>query len=265
MVEPAARWTVIVAAGQRPGIDPLASAFGEQWKALVRVGGEAMLSRVVRTLASVPAIGEIIILAQDGAALVATPDTAWLADHPQVRFATSGQGISQSVHDCVTNAAKGWPVLLTTADHPLLTRAMVEAFIAQASGADVAVAMVERRTLLAAYPGNQRTWLHFRGGAYSGANLFALNSPGALAALDVWRSVEQDRKKGWKLLWRFGPWLALRALTRTIGLAAALASAAQRLGFSAKAVILPMAEAAIDVDKPSDHMLAEQILRGRTG
>jgi hypothetical protein len=58
--------------------------------------------------------------------------------------------------------------------------------------------------------------------------------------------------------------LAVRALTRTIGLADALARAGQRLGLSARLIAMPMAEAAIDVDKPADHALAETILARRS-
>lgn len=257
-------WTAIVAAGQRPGVDPLADAFGETWKVLVRIGGEAMLSRVVRTLLGVPAIDRIVVLAQQPAALLERPDTAWLAQAARVSFAESGASISSSIAAVAGGPQAPWPVLLTTADHPLLTQAMVETFLRQAAGADVAAGVVERQTLLASYPTNQRTWLKFRGGAYSGANLFALTSDRACAALDLWASVERDRKKGWKLVSRFGFLLALRALTRTITLEGALRRAGAKLGLNAKPVVLDIAEAAIDVDKPSDHALAEEILKQRS-
>ena len=123
--------------------------------------------------------------------------------------------------------------------------------------------MAERRTVLAAYPDNRRTWLKFRDGAWSGANLFALRNARAHAALRTWAEVEQDRKKALRLLWHFGPFLALRAMTRTVGLQQALDRAARRLGLTARLVAMPQAEAAIDVDKPSDLQLAERILRGR--
>jgi GTP:adenosylcobinamide-phosphate guanylyltransferase len=154
-------------------------------------------------------------------------------------------------------------VLVTTADHALLTPAMVEEFTAAAGDADVAVGVVERRNLLGAYPGNRRTWLKFRGGAYSGANLFALTGDRARAALRLWATVEQDRKKGWKLVAAFGPLLLVRALTRSITLEAGLAAAGRRLGLAARAVVLSQPEAAIDVDKPADHALAERILTAR--
>ena len=85
----------------------------------------------------------------------------------------------------------------------------------------------------------------------------------ALAALRLWAAAEQDRKTAWKLFLHFGPLLALRALTRTIGLGAALGRAGKRIGLSARLVPLSDAEAAIDVDKPSDHAQAEEILAKR--
>ena len=124
--------------------------------------------------------------------------------------------------------------------------------------------VVGRRTLLAAYPGNRRTWLRFAGEAWTGANLFALRTPAAARALAAWTEVERDRKKALKLLWHFGPLLALRALTRTITLERAMRSAGRRLGVQAIPVPLPFAEAGVDVDKLGDHALAESILASRS-
>ncbi|MDO9487425.1 MAG: NTP transferase domain-containing protein [Sphingomonadaceae bacterium] len=255
-------WTALLLAGQRPGIDPLAAHFGETWKALVQVRGQTMLSRVARTLLDCRSIDRIIVLGQAPGELTATPDTAWLGREPRIELHRSIASISQSVA-AVAGAVAAWPVLVTTADHALLTTEMVEDFIAGVGDADVAVALVERANLLGRYPGNKRTWLKFRGGAYSGANLFALTGDRARAALDLWAGVEQDRKKGWKLVAAFGPLLLLRALSRTVTLHDGLAAAGRRLGLKARAVVLRQPEAAIDVDKPADHELAESIFSAR--
>jgi 2-phospho-L-lactate transferase/gluconeogenesis factor (CofD/UPF0052 family) len=61
----------------------------------------------------------------------------------------------------------------------------------------------------------------------------------------------------------FGLRLATRALTRTIGLHQAMERAGKRLGLDAKLVPMSDPVAAIDVDKLSDHMLAEKILTAR--
>lgn len=256
MPNPSRPWTAIVLAGQRPGTDPLASHFGETWKARVPIAGQTMLARVIATLGQCPAIGAIVILAQDEAVMAGL-------DPGAARFARSGGGIARSIAAIAGSEAAPWPVLVTTADHPLLTPEMVGAFLAGSEGCDLAVGMVERATLEAAHPGNRRTWLRLADGDWSGANLFALNGPRVAAALDLWARAEQDRKSALRLFLHFGPWLFVRALTRTIGLAAGLARAGRRLGLDARLVALPFAEAAIDVDKPSDHQLAERILARR--
>jgi GTP:adenosylcobinamide-phosphate guanylyltransferase len=253
-----ARWTAILLAGQRPGEDQLAAGFGVALKPLIPVVGRAMVERVVATLAACPDIARILVLTQSPDAIVAA-----LPDYPAVTVRASGDGIARSVAAVAGGPEARWPVLVTTADHVLLTPETVADFLAQADGCDVAFALVERRTVLARFPATRRTWLRFAGGAYTGANLFALNRPAAAAALAMWSDVEADRKKGWRLLARFGPVILLRALTRTIGLHEAIARAGARLGIVVKPVILGDARAAVDVDKLADHTLATAVLEGR--
>lgn len=139
---------------------------------------------------------------------------------------------------------------------------MIDEFLVRADG-DVAIAMVGRKTMLAQFPDAKRTWLRFSDGAWSGANLFALMSLKSVFALDLWADAEEDRKKAWRLFLHFGLRLASRALTRTIGLHQALNIAGKRLGLEAKLVAMSDPVAAIDVDKLSDHVLAEKILAER--
>lgn len=255
-------WTAIILAGERPGESAFAVANGVKAKALIRVGGEPMLGRVARTLLDVPAIGSVVILAQDPNALL-DGELAWLAAHPRVRTARGGSGISNSILAVAGSAEAPWPVLVATADHPLLTRAIIEDFLGGVGDADVAFAVVERRVVEAAIPATRRTWLRFRGGAYTGANLFVLGNARARAVLALWARVERDRKKALRILLFFGPLLALRALTRTITLDHALATAARRLKVTATAVRLSSAEAAVDVDKQADLDLVERLLAAR--
>lgn len=252
-------WTAIVLAGERPGGDPLARHFGSASKAAIPVAGVSMIRRVVATLRAVPAIGRVVILAQDPAA-VFRGDAADLCRDLSAEYAESGIGIASSIAAAIQPGTLGWPVLVTTADHALLTPAMVTEFLAEAQDCDLAVGFGERKTVEAAYPETRRTWLKFADGHFSGANLFALRNHRVSAALRLWSEVEQDRKNGLKLLSRFGPLLLARALTRTVALPDALARAGLGLGVFARAVVLRDPEAAIDVDKPDDHSLAERIL-----
>jgi HAD superfamily phosphoserine phosphatase-like hydrolase len=256
------QWSAIVLAGQRPGIDPLASLFSLESKACVPILDRPMASWVIETLLATPKIGNVVVLAQDRA-MVSALGLAELIDDSRVTFAQSIGGISQSIANIAGQESAKWPVLITTADHPLLTVDMVSAFIDGSGNCDLAVAAVERRTMLQRYPASKRTWLKFKGGAYSGANLFALRTPATLKALELWAQAEKDRKKAFKLFWHFGPRLALRAITQTISFPLALHRAGQKLGLNASLVLLSQAEAAIDVDKISDHQQAEMILSAR--
>ena len=250
------RWTAIVLAGRRPGVDPLAAAFGQRYKSLVPLRSEPMLSHVLRALLATPEIGEVVVLAQED--LLFGP-LSWAANRSEVRSIVGGAGIAESVARAVAGSFSG-PVLITTADHPLLTPEIMRQFISRVGDGDAAIGMVERRIMHASFPGSRRTWLRFRDGAFTGANLFALRVPAANAALRFWARAETDRKRPWRLFRHFGPVLALRAITRTISLRAAIARAGRRLGVAAQLIELDDARAGIDVDTAADHRLVESFL-----
>jgi GTP:adenosylcobinamide-phosphate guanylyltransferase len=255
-------WTAIVLAGRRPGENGFAASHGVAAKALIRAGGEPMLSRVARALLDSPSIGRIVILAQEAETLL-TGELEWMADEPRISTVRSGDGISASVGRLAGTEAAPYPVLVTTADHALLQPEMVETFIAGSAGVDVAFAMVERKTVEKAHPDTRRTWLKAANGHFSGANLFALLTPDSALGTDFWARAEKERKRTLKLLSFLGLGIFLRAVTRTISLEAAAERVGRKAGFRLKAVLLPFAEAAIDVDKPSDLELAERILAAR--
>ena len=252
--------TAILLAGRRPGVDPMAQAEGVALKALIPIAGEPMVARVARTLLAAPEIASIVVLTQDVDVIAAA-----LPADPRIRVERSGAGIAGSVSAVAGGAFAPWPLFVTTADHALLDPQTVSAFLAAvaAAPADIAFGMVERRIVHARFPHNRRTCLKFRGGWWTGANLFALNGEGARTALSLWSEVEQERKKGWKLVARFGPWLLLRALTRTITLQAGVAAAARRIGIVARMIPLADPLAAVDVDKPSDLALVRQVFEGK--
>jgi GTP:adenosylcobinamide-phosphate guanylyltransferase len=250
--------TAILLAGTRPKADPLAVAAGVSVKTLVPVGGEPMINRPARALLAHPAIERVIVLTQDPAPLKADPATAWLGRERRVSFEVSGSGIAASLLDRLDEASL--PVLVTTADHVLLDAAMIDQFVGEARGADLAVGMVERETLLARYPQSRRTWLKFRDGWWSGANLFWLGSERARPVMALWREIEQDRKKGWKVVAAFGPLPLLGAALRLLTLRGGVARIGRRYGIDARLVAMRDAEACIDADKPEDVVLIEQIL-----
>jgi GTP:adenosylcobinamide-phosphate guanylyltransferase len=251
-------YTAIVLAGSRPGGDALAAEFGTDVKALIPVAGEPMVRRPVRALLASEWIGEVIVLTQ-------TPDAVSrvLADDPRILVRESLGTIASTMLDLCSDPELQWPLLVTTADHVLLDTPTVDEFCRAADSSDIAIGVVERKPLMRRLPQTGRTWLKFRGGAYTGANLFALGSRKVAPAIELWRSVEQDRKKGWRLLSLLGPQVVVGTGLRLLSIDDITRRLGGRLGLRVEAVRLANPLAGVDVDKPADHALAEAILQGR--
>ncbi len=174
----------------------------------------------------------------------------------------SGGTIAETLEAyCKADGAR-WPLLVTTADHALLDAAMIDHFCGEAEGADLAIGVVTKSALMKRLPDSRRTWIGFRHGQYTGANLFAFGSAKGLKAVALWRSVEQDRKKGWRLLLALG-WPGLLGLLRLRTLDRTMDAMGRRLGLTLRAVRLADPLAAVDVDKPQDYELVSAILEQR--
>jgi GTP:adenosylcobinamide-phosphate guanylyltransferase len=227
-------------------------------KALLPVGGEPMVLRPLRALLASRQINRVMVLTQDPGDVRAV-----LPDDARIRLRPSRDTIASTVAELIRDGSTRFPVLVTTADHALLTDAMIEEFTGKATGADLAIGAVERGPLMKRFPDAKRTWIGFRGGSYSGANLFAIGSDRVLPAIERWRSVEQDRKKGWRLLAALGPTLLLGAVLKLRTVHHSAAVIGRKLGIDLRVVEMSDPLAAIDVDKAEDHALVEEILAGR--
>ncbi|MEP2102434.1 MAG: NTP transferase domain-containing protein [Parasphingorhabdus sp.] len=253
----------ILLAGSRPGGDPMADGRGVAVKALIPVAGKAMLAHVTEALLRHKTIGKVHLLAQDFGPFWDNPDTKKLSSDDRVIAQTSSATIASSVDALLDKDDARYPMLITTADNVLLSKEMVDDFLAAADPSDIAIAVVEKDVLLSRYPASRRTWLKLRSGQYSGANLFYFGSPQARQILHYWAEVEQDRKKGWKILTIFGPWLLFLAVTRMLTIDQLAARVGRKLDLKIKIVPMAQAEACIDVDKEADLVQAEQILADR--
>jgi len=234
----------LVLAGSRPGsVDPLAAAEGVAHKALIEVGGQPMLARVIAALRGA-GITRIAVSAND-------PEVRALAAAQGAQLVAAEGGPSASVASGF--AALGAPMLVTTADHALLRPEWVTHFIADTpAGSDVAVLLARRDAVERALPGARRTWLKLADGDWSGCNLFLLSTPHAAAAIATWQAVEADRKRPWRIAARLGLGTLWRYVTGRLTLGDAVAGLGRRIGIDARAVAARDGLAAVDVDKLSD-------------
>lgn len=251
-------WSALLLAGNRRSDCPVAAQTGVSHKALAPVADRPMIAHVLAALRAVPAIGPIAVVIEDPTLLQNLPDSDALDIIP----AASSPSLS-AINGLEALETDG-PILMTTADTPLVMPEILTHFLDnQPDGVDATAGLARLDLVQAAYPETTRTGLKFSDGARSGCNLFAFHTPQAADLLAFWRRVEENRKRPLAMLRQIGLIPALRYATGTLPLDAALTALGRRTGTTLAAVDMPFADAAIDVDKPADLALVDRILSAR--
>jgi GTP:adenosylcobinamide-phosphate guanylyltransferase len=261
---PLQRFNALILAGSRGKGDPIARLAGVTHKALTPIHGVPMLLRLYRTLRAMDGIGRIFVCIDDPAMLDATSELAQARDRNELVIVRPAASPAASLVKALDEIGVTQPLLVTTADHPLLSVEMItHLFHETPAGADLAVGLARAETVLAAYPGSLRTFYRFRGRRYAGCNLFLVRSLRARNVALFWQKLERFRKKPWRLVLAIGPTPLFRMLLGKLDLDEAFRHVSNLTEASIRPVLLPFAEAAIDVDKPEDFILVENILKTR--
>lgn len=259
------RMTAVILAGDRNKNDALSRRSSSGCKALIEIGGEPMVYRVLRALKQSRSVERMILSGPEQSALdSATQLRVWINDG-SLDWQPPGASPCASAHSAMQDIDSNKAVLLTTADHPLLTADMVDAFARQSlvDDVDVTVGLAPYALVQEAYPRMRKTVLRFSDGEFCGCNLFAFLTPEGRSVADFWRRIEQQRKKPLRVIGMLGWWAVIRYRLGLLPLDEALAKLGKRLGLRIRAVILPYANASIDVDSIADLNLVRDSLKNR--
>jgi GTP:adenosylcobinamide-phosphate guanylyltransferase len=254
---------VIVLAGDRGSDDPLASRAGVAGKTLVKVAGRPMLLRVVDTLSAWPCLGRMIVVAPNTEAHAAALDSVDFDPEKMIRLAPQSSP-SQSVAFALEACRRDRPVLLVTADHPLLNASWLDRMLQTDPGADLTVGLVDYQSVTERFPGSRRTRYRFRDVSICGTNLFVFKTIRADAVVHLWRRIEQQRKRPWRIVSILGWSMLGRYLAGRLSLADAMSALSERTGATISACMLDDPLSAVDVDTPDDLELVEQVIGSRT-
>jgi GTP:adenosylcobinamide-phosphate guanylyltransferase len=250
MQKSATPFTAIILAGDRTSGDPLTEAAGVACKSFVPVGGRPMVMRVLDSLEASSQVDSIILCGPTQTLIKQAPELKARIDAGRAKWIASRATPSSSTYHALQSLPHNTPVLVTTADHALLTTQIVDVFCAEArrTGCDVAVGLASHEQVATAFPETKRTAIKFKDGAYCGCNLFGFLNSQAYIAAQFWRQIEQDRKKPLRMMRILGWWTVVRHLLGRMSLTDTLEHISSKMGIRAVAVILPFPEAAIDVD-----------------
>ena len=257
----------VVLAGDRTKKDSLIEHTKVRCKALIEVDGIPMVRRVVGALQQSKAVFKILLTGPEADEVAMDKPLSELIASDEIGWRAPEASPSASAFHAMQSLEPDTPVLLTTADHPLLTREIVDAFCRQslADDVDVTVGLAPYALITEAYPSIKKTVFRFSDGNFCGCNMFAFLTPEGRQAARFWRRIEQQRKKPLALIGLLGWWTVLRYRMGMLSLEEALAKLSKRLGLRMRAVILPYANAAIDVDSIADLALVNGLLADERG
>lgn len=257
--------TALVLAADRTPSDPVKITAGVACKAFAPVAGIPMVLRVLDALERSGMVKDIVLAGPPADLLSHCPELVQRIEGGSVRWLPNLDSPSLSAEAAIETVSNSTPVLLTTADHALLTPDIVRSFVSSSlqTRADATVGLVDYERVAAAFPGVRRTVTRLRDGGFCGCNLYMLLTSAGRTLVPYWKNVEQSRKRPARLIaGLLGPAALIAYVSRRLTMEGALAAISGKLRLTVKPVVLPFANAGVDVDNADDLQLADRVLRG---
>ena len=251
---------VVVLAGDRNSEHELLKYTGAGCKAFIEINRMPMLLRVIRALDQAHLVDNILLSGPRKQQLHLQPEISSLVDTGKIRWYEPQSTPSTSAYQVLQTLPKGTAVLVTTADLPFLNADIVDRFCARslAQDADVTVGLAPYELVKQSFPDMKKTVLRFKNGHFCGCNLFAINTQKGRQVANWWRQVESQRKKPLRIISLLGWRTVIAYLLGLLSLESALAVLSRQLNLRIGVVILPYANAAVDVDSVADYVIVTQ-------
>lgn len=256
------RFAAIVLAADRTNQDPITQYTGAVCKAFAIVDGIPMVIRVLDALQACEQISSVVLCGPPQTLHNHCPELERRITSGQVTWIPNLDSPSRSADSALRQISDHVSVLVTTADHALLTPQIVQQFLQRsvATTADATVGIVRQEQVTTAFPGAKRTVIRLRDGGFCGCNLFTFTAKGR-SLVQFWRQAEDLRKKPWQLIARvLGFKTVFSYLFGTLTRQQGVAAVSEKSGVNIQTVELDDPRAGVDVDKVEDLHLIESIL-----
>lgn len=253
---------IVMAGGINAPDDPLYALTGVKKKALIPLAGKPMINWVVEAINGSGLVDHIVIVGLG-------PDEAYF-DNAPVYFVDSAGGMIDNIVAAVEKMKQVNPatkkILLCMSDIPLITAETVRGFVEECGSqeADIYYAIVEEKTMEARFPNSKRTFVPFKGGRYSGGDIYLadVTAPDK-TDLDLFRSLTNSRKNYLKQARVLGLRFILKFLLRRTTVHEAAREARKLLNLDARVVDTRFAELGMDLDKPHQYDIIKSVLEKR--
>ena len=250
----------VVLAGQRSKESALLRKANVSLEIMVPVAGKASLVRVLDALRDSSLVQPRVLVGPDANMLAATEAARRLIHEYQVEWVPPAEDPASSA--IIGSETLQYPLLVTTADHALLTPELIDDFCTAALNqeADFFCALVPFKLVQRAYPKSRRTVLRFSDESFCGANLFFVKNASGLRAFKFWREMQEYRKRPYIIALKLGLTLFSKYILSRLSLKIALMRLSELAGCKLGVIKLKAARAAIDVDCLDEWQLAGSII-----
>jgi hypothetical protein len=230
-------------------------------KALLELNGRPLVAYTLDALRGSPRVGAITVVGFERAQCDLGGGLSYLPNQPSL--------VENGLHGLRTIAAEipeGTHVLVTGSDAPLLSAEAITWFVDACTpwSADLYLGVASQATIEARFPASKRTYLRLREGRFCSADLFLVRPAAVLNQEPLLRDLLARRKHPLDQVRRVGLGWILRLLAGRAGLGDADPAARRLAALSARAVPLPFAGAAMDVDKPFQLEIVRRALADDT-
>ncbi|MCJ2179262.1 NTP transferase domain-containing protein [Novosphingobium album (ex Hu et al. 2023)] len=253
---------MVVLAGQsKDASDPLAERFGQSHRSLIPLAGQPMIAHVLRTASLHPMVESLAICIEREAFGPVWDVLTRLPGRGTVALVEARANLADSVRDAV----QGWdgPVLVTTADHALLSAEAIDAMAAALAKSEAVIALSPRDCVEAAHRSAPHRFLSLRDGDYAPCDIYGLSGPRAIGAVEVFRGNGGFDRSGARIRRAAGVLGLLMMRCGMLTLAGAVELASRRLGLRLGVVVLRDGGQAIDVDDDRSYAVVRDLLESR--
>lgn len=251
---------IITAGGNVAEDDPLYAYTKGKPKALIDINGLTMLEYVYRALAASNNIERIYLVGleeRDLEGLGLPPETTIIPDQGGLVA-----NLAVALERMLANRPDAYTVLLCSADIPLITPDIVDAYIDACRPFDCIAYynLVTRETMERRFPHSARTFVKLRDHAVAGGDMGLVQTRILQSNEAFWNSVVQGRKHAWQLARLVGMRALLKFLFRRLSISDVEDLASRVIEAPVRVIQSPYPELAMDLDKPAHlHLMRERL------
>lgn len=259
MSETQKRFDAFVTAGYDPDrLDKVSAEAGVAHKSLVPVAGMPMAWHVVRALAECERVGEIVVVGIEPGEIDFGVAVHHVPNQPSL-WASQNAGLRKLQE---LNAEDRY-LLALSADSALLTGDIIDSFIDACEPFELEAywGIIRKDVMVAAFPQSKRTYLPLREGSFCSSDLYLGRLSAGLRIQERIRYFIEHRKNVVAQVWKLGLPMLFKFVTRRMAIDDIVDFAHRFAELRGSPVILPIAEAGMDVDKPEQLAQVEAYLR----